>query len=97
MKKIIMGALFISLLMGMQYAQGNWEFDLHISTWNINILKPLIEDSISPDFDNYDPDKGQFSFDSNGSSYGIAIRYFPKGKNGSFSLGFSYERNNFIL
>ncbi len=33
-----------------------------------------------------------FSFDSGGHNWGIELRYYPSGYNGSFSLGFSVEK-----
>jgi hypothetical protein len=32
------------------------------------------------------------TFSTSGSNFGVEIRYFPKGRDGSFSLGFSLER-----
>ena len=34
------------------------------------------------------------AFDSSGSNIGIEIRYYPKGRKGAFSLGFSLEKTN---
>lgn len=33
-------------------------------------------------------------FDSGGSNFGLEIRYYPQGKQGSFSFGLSFEKNN---
>jgi hypothetical protein len=71
------------------------EFGVHYSSWNINLLSGLIEDLMIPDIKDYDEDKGEFNFDSSGNNLGFEIRIFPGGKNGAFSLGLSYERNNF--
>ena len=38
---------------------------------------------------NYAPD---FLFDSGGHNYGLEMRYYPQGRQGSFSLGFSIEK-----
>lgn len=38
---------------------------------------------------NYAPD---FLFDSGGYNYGLEVRYYPQGRQGSFSLGFSIEK-----
>lgn len=83
----------LSLLAGDK--SGKWEIGVHYSAWSINIIRPWLEDHIIPEFENYDPDKGQLNFDSNGNNYGLELRYFPKGKKGSFSIGLSYERNYF--
>ncbi len=74
---------------------GHWEVGVHYSTWSINVISTLIEDNFIPEFDNYDPEKGRFNFASDGSNYGLELRYFPGGKDGSFSIGLSYERNYF--
>ena len=34
----------------------------------------------------------ELAFSTSGSNFGVEIRYFPKGREGSFSLGFSLER-----
>jgi len=34
----------------------------------------------------------ELKFSTSGSNFGVEIRYFPKGRDGSFSLGFSLER-----
>lgn len=75
--------------------KGYWEIGMHYSAWSINVMRPWIEDNLIPEFENYDPEKGQFNFDSEGSNYGLELRFFPGGKDGSFSIGVSYERNYF--
>jgi len=51
----------------------------------INDVYPLI----------FDIDYGyDLLFDSGGSNYGLEIRYYPQGKQGSFSFGLSFEKNN---
>lgn len=37
------------------------------------------------------------AFSTRGSNYGIEIRYYPKGKKGQFSLGFSLEKTNMTM
>lgn len=37
------------------------------------------------------------SFDSTGSNYGLEIRFYPQGREGSFSLGVSFEKTNMRL
>jgi opacity protein-like surface antigen len=78
-------------------AKGNWEIGLHYSYWTLNVATSFFENNFTPDIEDYDPDKGRLNFDSSGSNYGIAVRFFPGGKNGGFSIGISYERNNFYL
>ena len=50
------------------------------------------ENDVSNAFDTYD---GPIEFDTYGHNYGFSLRYFPGGKQGSFSIGISYERNYF--
>lgn len=55
-----------------------------------------------PDLDdpNYDYEKHYeqtLSFDSGGSNYGLEIRLYPGGREGSFSLGFSFEKTTMRL
>jgi tetratricopeptide (TPR) repeat protein len=37
------------------------------------------------------------SLSSNGSNYGLGVRYYPLGKQGSFSVGFSLEKTNITI
>ncbi|MCX6581382.1 MAG: hypothetical protein NT166_14510 [Candidatus Aminicenantes bacterium] len=95
MKKI---TFIMILILGMaidSYPAGKWEFGFHYSSWSLNLIKSNIEKNFNPDLELYDPEKGNFKFDSNGNNLGFDLRYFPGGKNGSFSIGVSYERNNF--
>ena len=95
MKKSVLVISLFLLVLPLCSQKMQWEVDFHYSSWSINIFKPVIEEGLQPEFDNYDPAKGAFSFDSNGSNFGFSIRFYPKGKYGSFSIGASYERNNF--
>lgn len=94
-------ALIIVLILGIviysypERKKGQWEIGYHYSYWSINIMSSFIEDNLISEFENYDLEKGGLNFDSDGSNYGFELRFFPKGKNGAFSIGFSYERNNF--
>ena len=36
-------------------------------------------------------------FDSSGSNYGVEIRFYPKGRGGSFSLGFTLEKTSMTM
>ncbi len=89
--------LIVLLLMtsSVVYSQagGKWELGFHYSYWSINVIGSIIEDVI-PDLKFY-PEEGEYTFDSNGNNFGFELRFFPGGKNGSFSIGLSYERNNF--
>jgi hypothetical protein len=95
MKKVVLVTTLFLLFLPIWSQKMQWEVDFHYSSWSINIFKPVIEEGLQPEFDNYDPAKGAFSFDSNGSNFGFSIRFYPKGRYGSFSIGVSYERNNF--
>lgn len=95
MKKIAFISVLILLLSINSYPVGKWEIGFHYSSWSLNVMKSEIEKNFDPDLELYDPTKGKFNFDSNGNNVGLDIRYFPGGKNGSFSIGMSYERNNF--
>lgn len=75
--------------------KGKWEFGVHFSSWNINVIAPLIEENFIPDVEDYTVDSTDYQFSSNGSNYGLELRFYPGGRNGSFSIGLSYERNNF--
>lgn len=95
MKRTISIILAVLFMGGFLSAQGHWEIGLHYSSWSINVVQTAIEENVIPDFDYYDPDKGPLSFDSNGSNFGLELRFFPGGEKGSFSIGISYERNYF--
>lgn len=95
MKKLLFAATVVLIGSTVLLSQGHWEFGFHYSGWSIDVVESVIEDNVIPEFDNYDPDKGKLGFDSNGYNYGVEIRYFPGGRNGSFSIGVSYERNFF--
>lgn len=94
MKRISILVILCFLIFVPIKAKGNWEVGIHYSYWTIDIIAPFVED-ITPELEYYDPEKGSLNFDSNGNNYGIELRYFPAGKKGSFSVGISYERNNF--
>ena len=97
MKRILSFSLLLSLLIVPVSGKGMFEFGFHYSTWNVNMIAPLIEDEIIPEIEYWDPEYGSLTFDSNGNNYGFEFRFFPGGKNGSLSLGLSYERNNFKM
>ena len=96
MKKVSVFVLSILIMVsfGFTGVEGKFEVGFHYSYWTIDMIAPLLED-MTPDLEYYDPEKGEINFDSNGNNFGFEVRFFPAGKNGSFSLGISYERNNF--
>lgn len=73
-------------------AQKNWEFGVHTSVWGMGYFIVSPEDDASGALDAYD---GPIEFDTHGYNYGVSVRFFPSGKEGSFSVGFSYQRNYF--
>lgn len=95
MKKIAFITILTLVLAINSYPAGKWEIGTHLSSWSLNLMKSEIEKNFDPDLELYDPAKGKFNFDSFGNNIGLDIRYFPGGENGSFSIGVSYERNNF--
>lgn len=95
MKKFAFIIVLVLVLVINSYPAGKWEIGTHYSSWSLNLLKSEIEKNFTPDLELYDPTKGHFNFDSNGNNYGLEIRFFPGGKDGSFSIGLSYEKNNF--
>jgi hypothetical protein len=92
MKKLLLTILFIVSLALASSAQGQWEIGIHYSTWGTSYFGINTEDRLPDAFDSYN---GPLNFDPHGRNYGIGIRYIPGGKHGSFSLGFSYDRNYF--
>lgn len=76
-------------------SKGMWEIGTHYSYWTINMISSFVEDNLTPDIKYYDPSKGSLNFKSEGNNYGLEVRFFPAGENGSFSIGLSYEKNNF--
>ena len=97
MKRYVLLMFLVSFLVSGLYSKEKWEVGIHYSYWSFNVAKSFFEDSFTPDFEDYDPDKGSLGFNSDGNNYGIEIRFFPGGKKGSFSIGISYERNYFNL
>ncbi len=97
MKKFVLIFMLITIMFLPSPGKGNFEINLHYSSWTVDMIAPMVEESLVPDIEYYDPDLGSLTFDSNGNNYGIELRFFPGGKNGSFSLGLSYEKNNFKM
>ncbi len=93
MRKIFLMLLMLSSLL--LFSSSDFEVTFHASYWSADLFAPLIEENLTPDFEGYDAEKGNFNLNFYGSNFGIGFRYYPKGKNGSFSIGISYERNSF--
>jgi len=92
MKKLLLTILFIVSLTFLSHAQAQWEIGTHYSSWGTGYFVTDPEDYASDAFDAFG---GPIEFDPNGHNFGFGIRFFPGGKQGSFSIGFSYERNYF--
>jgi len=108
---VILAVLFFASSAPYLRAQGHWEFGIHYSGWSLNLVKSMIEDSLSDtvasdlkneileDIQADYPSKKEtgysqkIAFDSSGDNYGAEVRFYPGGKNGSFSLGFSIEKS----
>ncbi len=97
MKKLTLLFIIAVLMVIPVSAKGMFEFGFHYSAWNVDMIAPILEDEIIPEIEYWDPEYGSLNFDSNGSNFGFEFRFFPGGKNGSLSLGLSYERNNFKM
>ncbi len=88
--------------------EGKWEVGLHYGSWSVNLLESyfediaagIIEDEIMETIMREHPEKsgldGEYeqylSLDSTGKNFGAEIRFYPSGKEGSFSLGLSVEK-----
>ncbi|OQX55969.1 MAG: hypothetical protein B5M54_00710 [Candidatus Aminicenantes bacterium 4484_214] len=102
----LIGSTFVFSLQ----AQGHIEFGFHYGTWNINLLKGMIEEGLSEALESDLKDEfladiqedyptfrekyydQSVSFDSGGHSFGLELRWYPGGENGSFSLGLGIEK-----
>jgi len=92
--------------------RGKFEFNVHYSYWTLDVIKPLIEESMEdvcednlkdeileelradyPDIQERSYSQ-EISFDSNGSNYGCEARWYPAGRDGSFSLGLAVEKTS---
>ncbi len=58
------------------------------------ILDQLLADRPGLSFQDYQQD---LQFDSSGKNYGLSVRWYPGGRNGSFSLGVSVEKSTFEI
>ncbi len=97
MKKLsLVVVIFVFIVIPIS-GKGMFEFGFHYSSWNVNMIAPLVENEIIPEIEYWNPEYGSLKFSSNGNNYGFEFRFFPGGENGSFSLGVSYEKNNFKM
>jgi len=94
---------------------GNWEVSAHYSSWSVNFIKTLFEDSLAKKAAEEIQGKiiekcgtiqaglqklnfvQNLAFDSQGSNYGLEIRYFSAGRAGTFSLGLAFEKTDIQL
>jgi len=84
--------------------KGRFEFGFHYSGWGINILRGIVEDAadfedmlVSAVEDEHEnvmlmSYEQSVEFDTGGSNFGFEMRWYPKGYEGSFSLGLAVER-----
>jgi len=95
------------------FAKGKWEVGLHYGSWNLSFLESYLEDVVEdtvgdelkeaiieehPEKSGLERDYYQdFSLDSSGYNFGVEIRFYPAGKEGSFSLGLSVEKTEMRL
>lgn len=92
MKKLLSAVFLIASLTLFSNAQGKLELGAHYSSWGTGLLVVDPEGYISDAFNAYD---GSIKLDPHGHNFGFGLRFFPAGKQGSFSIGVSYERNYF--
>jgi hypothetical protein len=96
-----------------QAATGRWEFNVHYSSWTLNLLRSLVEDKVGDALESDLKDRilesiqedhptfmersytQSVRFDSSGDNYGFELRFYPGGRNGSFSIGLAVERSSF--
>ncbi|MQY69662.1 MAG: hypothetical protein GH145_02200 [Firmicutes bacterium] len=95
------------------FAKGEWEVGLHYGGWNLSFLESYLEDVVEdtlgdelkkaiidehPEKSGLERDYHQeLSLDSTGYNFGVEIRFYPAGKEGSFSLGLSVEKTEMRL
>jgi hypothetical protein len=96
-------------------SSGKWEVSVHVSSWGVNLVKSIFEDSVNKELgkgirkevtsqlehshakltkSTYEE---TLAFDSSGANYGLEARYYPSGRSGFFSLGFSLEKTHIRL
>lgn len=96
-KQLLLALILLFLLFNLNAVDKKWEIEVHYSSWSINFLSSTLIGIIEDEIEDYDPEKGEVLFNSHGNNFGIGVRYFPAGKIGSFSVGFSHERNTMTI
>ncbi len=94
---------------------GHWEINGHYSSWSINFIETLFEDTLTDKLGKEIQDElvkksgtiqaglvklkytQDLAFDSGGSTYGFEVRYFSRGRSGTFSLGLGFEKMDIKL
>jgi|Deesub1362B_J571_1020462.scaffolds.fasta_scaffold00094_26 hypothetical protein len=85
---------------------GKWEIGVHYSSWDMNFIWELLqypaENTFEKEFRNEISNKypnlnelnynQEINFESSGNNYGFELRFYPSGKKGSFSIGFSIDK-----
>jgi hypothetical protein len=95
------------------FARGKWEVGLHWGDWKLSFLESylegVVEDAVGDELKEAiieeHPEKSglerryyqDLSLDSTGNNFGVEIRFYPAGKEGSFSLGLSLEKTEMRL
>jgi len=90
------------------FAKGEWEVSLHYGSWNLSLLESylegVLEDTVADEVKKAiiaeHPEKSgleeeyyqDLNLDSTGNNFGVEIRLYPAGKEGSFSVGLSLEK-----
>lgn len=109
--KIFCFIFTLPLIFTKGFSQGNWEFNLHYGSWNVNFAKEMVESAIEDSIDSEIRDSilqdhpqlternyyRDSKFGSSGFNGGFEIRYYPGGEKGSFSIGFSVEKTKMKL
>ena len=105
---IFLISCFSLIVGGVGFAKGNWEVGVHYGDWSLSFLESYLEDVIEntvgdeikeaiieehPEKSGLETDYHQdLNLDFTGNNYGVEIRFYPSGREGSFSLGLSIEK-----
>lgn len=95
------------------FAKGEWEMSLHYGSWNLSLLESYLEDVLEDTFadelkeaiiEEHSEKSGleeeyyqDLNLDSTGNNFGVEIRLYPAGREGSFSVGLSVEKTEMEL
>jgi hypothetical protein len=95
------------------FANGNWEVGVHYGDWSLSFLESYLEDVIEntvgdelkeaiierhPEKSGLETEYHQnLTLDSTGNNFGVEIRFYPSGREGSLSLGLSIEKTKMEL